>query len=164
MAAKTSANEHADCGHRSVDSCSDSLNCSSCMPHTVLILSAGHGVPHASLHVQSMGFMQQESGSQTPQQSTLSMPLTESALLSLSLWRLRAVCWVYQHGSRAQELSKIVAENMGSHTSPGLRFLVKASLWLTRNPYAQTTRRLRGLSLDYGPSFQPSLDTQDRCS
>eukprot|EP00884_Botryococcus_braunii_P018077 jgi/Botrbrau1/4953/Bobra.0122s0030.1 len=62
----------------------------------------------------------------------------------------------------SQELSRIISENMGSHTSPGLRFLLKASLWLTRDPYAQTMRRLRGLSWDYGASFKPELDIQDR--
>jgi hypothetical protein len=62
-----------------------------------------------------------------------------------------------------QELLKIVSENMGSHTSPALRFVLKASLYLTWDPYAQSARRLRVLGLDYGEGFTPEFKSEERC-
>ncbi|KAK9810640.1 hypothetical protein WJX73_006470 [Symbiochloris irregularis] len=63
----------------------------------------------------------------------------------------------------SREVARILHAHMGDHTSPVLRFLLRSTLFLSRDPYALALRRLKALQLDYGKAFQSQLNlTSDR--
>lgn len=61
-----------------------------------------------------------------------------------------------------QEVLQMIKAQSGQHSSALLHCLLRFSLLFTRDPFADSVRRLKALRLDLGKAFKSEISESDR--